>query len=72
MKPGQRNAARIPPSKLIAILLGIAALGLNLPVSGFSIEYGEVEGALPYMYFDGAKNARQDRDNLQVSLSYTF
>lgn len=54
------------------MLLGIAALALNLPVSGFSIEYGEVEGALPYMYFDGAKNARQDRDNLQVSLSYTF
>lgn len=30
------------------------------------------EGGLIYGYFDGSRNALQDRDNVQISLSYTF
>ncbi|HKY90792.1 MAG TPA: DUF1302 family protein [Nevskiaceae bacterium] len=41
--------------------------------AGAQFQIGQaLEGTVLYMYFDGAKNALQDRDNVQVSLSYTF
>jgi hypothetical protein len=40
---------------------------------GAQFQIGQnIEGTLLYMYFDGSKNALQDRDNVQVSLSYAF
>lgn len=41
--------------------------------SGIQYQIGQnLEGTILYMHFDGAKNALQDRDNIQVSLSYSF
>lgn len=41
--------------------------------AGLQWQLGQsVEGTLLYMYFDGKKNVLQDRDNVQVSISYTF
>ncbi len=40
---------------------------------GLQHQFGQnFEGMLLYMYFDGAKILLQDRDNIQISLSYIF
>ena len=42
-------------------------------IPGFQFEIGQsLNGTLLYQYFDGADNALQDRDNLSVSLTYSF
>lgn len=40
---------------------------------GLHYQIGQnLEGTVLYQYFDGARNVLQDRDNVQVSLSYSF
>ena len=40
---------------------------------GAQFQIGQnIEGTILYMYFDGAKNVLQDRDNVQISFSYSF
>lgn len=40
---------------------------------GLQHQFGQnFEGTLLCMYFDGAKILLQDRDNIQISLSYIF
>lgn len=40
---------------------------------GLHYQVGQsIEGTIYYQHFDGRKNVLQDRDNVQVSISYTF
>ncbi|NKF23537.1 DUF1302 domain-containing protein [Solimonas marina] len=40
---------------------------------GMQFRIGQnLEGSLMYLYFDGSRNPLRDRDNVQVSLSYTY
>jgi hypothetical protein len=42
-------------------------------IPGFQFEIGQsLNGTLLYQYFDGKDNVLQDRDNLSVSLTYSF
>ena len=68
-----RMPASWPSDMRVSLPMQNYVEGNRWMTGGLQYRIGQsLEGSLLYLYFDGARNALQDRDNVQISLSYTF